>query len=215
MLAQRSAGEARGVTKNKTLMNPSPLTRRFARLRVIGTSLLLLHSSRLMLGFLAFDMIMFFLYKVARRDLTHWVPAEGVLRLVETFFARFFFKIVNDYTGIAHFRHPHEIGGLYWFISIVSTQAFVWVAFLVVIKVHETPCFVPEATLIFFLAFLNLAFGVAFITFFTNIKAEYLHTFFSRARGIDFSLQIFENGKHDDPERRMQIITINRVHWKR
>ena len=54
--------------------------------------------------------------------MTHWVPVDGVLQFVETFLARFFLKLVNDYTGIAHLRHPHEIGGIFWLVSIISTQ---------------------------------------------------------------------------------------------
>jgi hypothetical protein len=78
----------------------------------------------LALYFLA-DHVVFILYKLARGDLVYWVPGLGIpLSLL----ARFMAKVVADFTGLVHCRHPLELGGIYFFVNTLMHVASWFVA---------------------------------------------------------------------------------------
>jgi hypothetical protein len=56
----------------------------------------------------------FILYKLARGDLIYWVPGLGIPM---SMLARFMAKVVADFTGLVHLRHPLELGGIYFFVN--------------------------------------------------------------------------------------------------
>jgi hypothetical protein len=65
------------------------------------------------------------LYKLARGDLIYWVPGLGVpLSLL----ARFVVKVVTDFSGMVQFRHPLELGGIYFFVNSLMNVASWFVA---------------------------------------------------------------------------------------
>ena len=66
-------------------------------------------SSRSPAYFLLGDMSFYLLYKVVRRDFTHWLPLEGVVGMVISFIARVIAKFVVDFAAIIHYRHPYEV----------------------------------------------------------------------------------------------------------
>ena len=65
-------------------------------------------------------MVLYFGYRILRRDFTYWTPFYGVLGFVVSFWARFMNKIIADYTATIHFRHPKELGGLYFSMNSIS-----------------------------------------------------------------------------------------------
>jgi hypothetical protein len=67
----------------------------------------------------------FILYKLARRDLIYWVPGFGCP--VSMLF-RFLAKVVADFTGLVHCRHPLELGGIYFFVNTLMHVASWFVA---------------------------------------------------------------------------------------
>ena len=54
------------------------------------------------------DMAMYLLYRILRRDLTHWLPVEGVAGALMTISIRVAMKVIVDFTGIIQFRAPGE-----------------------------------------------------------------------------------------------------------
>ena len=71
--------------------------------------ILALLGSRFPVYYLLGDMAFYLLYKVARRDFTHWVPLEGVVGLVISGLIRIVIKFVVDFAAIIQFRHPYEV----------------------------------------------------------------------------------------------------------
>ena len=61
------------------------------------------------LYYLLGDIAFYLLYKLARRDLTYWVPLEGVLGLIISGLFRVVIKFVVDFTAIIQFRHPYDV----------------------------------------------------------------------------------------------------------
>ena len=53
---------------------------------------------------------------------------DGALAIIVSFFDCVLVKIIADYTGCLHFRHPYELGGLAFTMSIVWAQAFPFIA---------------------------------------------------------------------------------------
>ena len=69
---------------------------------------------------------LYLLYKVARCDYYYWMPLRGILAVTVSFLCRVFVKVITDYTGCVHFRHPYELGGFYWTFNLVLSQLSVF-----------------------------------------------------------------------------------------
>ena len=59
--------------------------------------------------------------KVLRGDFWYWIPAGGNVEIVSSIVPRLLVKIVTDFTSIVQFRHPYELGGMYWLLGFVLT----------------------------------------------------------------------------------------------
>jgi hypothetical protein len=59
--------------------------------------------------FLAVDMLVYLGIKVLRRDFIYWFPLDGFSSLTMSLLIRAAVKVVTDYTGCIHLRHPNEV----------------------------------------------------------------------------------------------------------
>jgi len=75
-------------------------------------------------------MLLYLLYKVARGDILYWPRIEGAGGVILSFFARVILKVVVDFSGCVHFRHPFEMGGLAFSMSMIWAQIFSFVALI-------------------------------------------------------------------------------------
>ncbi|GMI52212.1 hypothetical protein TeGR_g2169 [Tetraparma gracilis] len=88
-------------------------------LRGASTALLVMVDGRLVLYCYLGDHALYLAYKIARRDLYHWVPLEGVTMVVESVIERVCIKAITDFTGVAQFRAMGEMGGIaQWFADL-------------------------------------------------------------------------------------------------
>ena len=69
------------------------------------------------------EMLLFLAWKLLRWDFLYWVKVEGALGVILSFFVRILVKVIVDFTGCLHFRHPCELGGA------VFSASMVWVSF--------------------------------------------------------------------------------------
>ena len=76
--------------------------------RSVGCALLAASSSGKMtlVYFVVGEVIFYLLLKITRRDFFYWVRVEGFLALVLAFFNRILIKIIVDFSGCLHMRHP-------------------------------------------------------------------------------------------------------------
>ena len=82
----------------------------------------------LVLQVLGGEMLAYLLYKVVRKDLVYSVSLKSKhLIIVFTLLQRISSKIVADFTGMLHCRHPYELGGFYWLLNMVYTQISLYV----------------------------------------------------------------------------------------
>jgi hypothetical protein len=109
---------------------PASKTRRFCVLFVVHAAQVLNRTVTLALLFatqpwwaavyLGGDFLVLVVVKAARRDFLYWVPGVGVpLSLL----GRFAVKVFTDSTACVHFRHPFDLGGLYYTLNAVLGQA--------------------------------------------------------------------------------------------
>jgi len=62
------------------------------------------------------------LYKIARGDYLYWFPLNGVVAIVISAFQRVATQIMSGCTAMIHLRHPLELGGAWWSITIIWTH---------------------------------------------------------------------------------------------
>ena len=121
-------------------------------------------------SYLLADLIFYFGYKVLRRDFTTWMPFYGVLGLVVSFLVRLCVKFIADYTATIHFRHPKELGGLYF--SMNSISPFIGMVLLLTLMEgtfnDNTTEVLKNVT-----AFLGVALFTLTSTFFLLIKGKF------------------------------------------
>ena len=75
--------------------------------RSFGCALLVVSGENtLVVYFVVGEMLLYLMFKVARGDFMYWIRTEGPLGLVLSFLARVFAKIIADFSGCLHVRHP-------------------------------------------------------------------------------------------------------------
>ena len=82
----------------------------------------------MVLYFVGGELLLFLLWKLLRGDFLYWVRVEGVVSVILSLLVRVIVKAVVDFTGCLHFRHPFEIGGTAFSVSMVwvsQVQCFV------------------------------------------------------------------------------------------
>ncbi|GMI13543.1 hypothetical protein TrLO_g6791 [Triparma laevis f. longispina] len=181
--------------------------------RALAASLLVMTDSTYLLMAIFIDHALYMGQKFIRRDYTYWVPIEGILSLVFSFFCRFIVKLVVDFTGIVQFRHPYEMGGLYWSLNMVVSNLGCWASVHVYSWTSEDlNNGLKTESLFRMLGILTGLQVVNFICFLGTIKRKYLHTFFSTETGVTSGQKQFLEGKSNAAK--SAIFTRNEVMWR-
>jgi len=110
--------------------------------------------------------------------------------LIVSFIQRIVVKVIVDFTGCLHFRHPYELGGSGFTMSLIWAQAFPFVAL---------QYFDGESKDIMrgFLVVSFTAWLVSNIIFFCTIDLSYLNTFFGTKTAPQFACDRFSTCKED------------------
>ena len=120
-------GGSRTVIFGCTILNSSLLL----LIRSFSAAMLLLAKKRYFVAHMAGDMALYSLQKVLRGDFHYWLPIDGAIGLFASFVARVLVKTVTDFTGLIQFRHPGELGGIYWtvnmLLALLASFVCVWV----------------------------------------------------------------------------------------
>ena len=120
--------------------------------------------------------------------------------------ARVIVKLVTDFTSNAQFRHPNEVGGIYWIFGFVLSLASLPVA----IMLGEAIAIVGWNICITLMLIPVSAFAVFFVT----IKKEYRKSFYSSERGKDLAVRRFLNS-NDDATKADAIFPNSKRFWKK
>ena len=93
-------------------------------MKVLVCSLMLRLSEVWFILYASVDMSLYFLYKILRSDLRYWVNLPDALSWVVSIIIRLVIKTIADFTLLLQFRHPFELGGIYWAWNILANQLF-------------------------------------------------------------------------------------------
>jgi len=74
--------------------------------RSLGCTLLLASSDGKMmaLSFIGGELVLYFAYKIVRRDLWYWPRLEGPIAIIISFLGRAVIKVLVDFSGLLHAR---------------------------------------------------------------------------------------------------------------
>jgi hypothetical protein len=154
------------------------------------------------------DLGLYMLVKILRGDFWYWIPFGGNLEIVCSIFVRVIEKIIVDFTSIVQFRHPNEVGGVYWLFGLLLTMGSLPMSIYVASPyVDEQAIHIASLIMNYFILITALCFAV----FFLNIESKYWHTFWSIQRGKDSSMAYFLEGKSDAIK--FEIFGYSRHHW--
>jgi hypothetical protein len=154
------------------------------------------------------DLGLYMLVKILRGDFWYWIPLGGNLEIVSSIFVRVLAKIIVDFTSIAHFRHPNEVGGAYWLFGLLMTMASLPVSiFIASPYIDEKAIDIASAIMNYLILITTLCFAV----FFLSIERKYWHTFWSTRRSKDMSMAYFLEGESNNIK--IQVFGISRHHW--
>ena len=172
--------------------------------RSAGYAMLATQDPMLVVLFIVGEMVVYFVWKLARRDFLYWVPIEGAGGLVASLLVRCVGKIIVDFTGCIQFRHPNELGGAAFAASVLWAQVFPIVA----LQLYEGDEKIKRSATIFFIGsfmvWIVLAMNLCCI-----INLSLLNTFYSTQTASQFVIKRFtESG---DDQIKFDAIFSNRL----
>ena len=167
--------------------------------RSVGCALLALVDKSTLLLFLGVEvsLFMFRRFWLYDRHLIGYWPAIPLL--IGSFLIGSIMKIVIDFTGCVHFRHPSSAGGAVFSASLLWSQIFPFVALFLLNK-QDNQSLLSDSTLnsiTFALSGSSIAWLLMNIAFFCTIDLAYLNTFFSTQTPQQFVISNFKNRDSD------------------
>ena len=172
--------------------------------RSLGCALLATSEKKLLSSFVGVEIIAYDFLKVLRNDFYYWSRATGAVALLTSFCARFVAKVIVDFSGCLHMRHPYELGGLGFTMSMFWAQAFPFVA----LQYFDGE---KKQILTAFLAICFSLWLVVNIIFFCTIDLSYLNTFFGTKTAPQYTCELYLTGKEDF--QKFDAIFTNRIQY--
>jgi len=157
----------------------------------VGCALLASTDSSLVNYFVGGNVAAFVVFKAARNDFLVWMRIEGAAGVFASFMLRIPTKVIADFTGLLHLRHPYELGGAFFSASMVWAQIFPFVAlefFFEGEKKEELRAFLTTSCVSWFV--LN-------VVFFATINTSHIHTFFSFKTASMYTIERFQTNVID------------------
>jgi len=97
-------------------------------MKLLACSLMLRVNKIWFWMYMAMDMGVYFLYKIARGDFRYWVPFVGIGSWAVSILSRIGIKVITDFTLIVQFRGQMELGGMYWTMNMILNQLFCFIS---------------------------------------------------------------------------------------
>jgi len=169
--------------------------------RSFGYAILTISDASKALLFIGGEIGFYLLFKILRRDFHHWIPGfPWFFSLIH----RIIVKVIADFTGCLHLRHPYEMGGLGFTISMIWAQAFPFVA----LQYFDGEM---KDTSTSFLAVSFTAWLVLNIIFFCTVDLSYLNTFFGTKTASQYTCELYLTA--EDDFQKFDAIFTNRIQY--
>ena len=153
--------------------------------------------------------VLYLIVKMLRNDIWYWIPVYGCLGMFKSFVARVFVKAVADWTSCVQFRHPNEVGGLYWTGTLLCTV----VVGPLVALMHVSPSgTVPHSIVVRLMLTTCGCLLVSFVVFLLSIEDHYVKSFFDKGTSSSYLQLKYMNAETDDSKH--SIFTTNEHKWR-
>ncbi|GMH96462.1 hypothetical protein TrVE_jg10144 [Triparma verrucosa] len=188
-------------------------------------SLLGIISVKYVIVYLFTDMAVYLLYKLLRHDFAYGLKESG--QHSESLLSVFWFslllrvcsKIITDFTGNVHMRHPYELGGVYWCWTLLSMPFFCYffgLKYLAFVQSDEGKArgydmVLEPQHLCTMIGSLFLLQGLMFLCVLKSFKPEYIKTFYDTKSGNQQAIDLFQ--KNEEDELKIQIFTKSVHKW--
>jgi hypothetical protein len=159
------------------------------------------------------DHVLYLVYKLARRDLYHWMPVEGIASVAVAFSERVVVKAITDFTGVIQFRGPGEMGGAGWVCSQSMALVASIVATHIYLRYSDGDAAVTASTAWVIVGGLCGGWILSFIMFLMLMrKRHYWGTFISTQTGHAWAKSRFQEESNAESFR-MHIHRFNKKLW--
>jgi len=179
-------------------------------LRSFSAAMLMLVDKRYFALYTIADMAIYVAYKMARGDFAYWAPIYGWAGALVSVLMRFIVKIIADFTGVIQFRHPQELGGIYWTVNMVmalgSSAGSVWVYYA------KGGMGIEQRIAWRIVGGLSALWLLSFGVFLALVKKEFVSTFFSLETASEFCMRHFTESEDDGL--RADVFSTNTCNWK-
>ncbi|GMH92478.1 hypothetical protein TrST_g1907 [Triparma strigata] len=160
-----------------------------------------------LLYFLGLDMCLFFLYKIARRDFFYWANFRGIVRLVGSLLLRFCTKFLVNFTMLIQMRHPQEVGGLPFLISILYSVVGTFGSVHLYANHYDGGnSKIDENTLHLVVGSLFAMWFISILTFASVIKRKYLHTFYDTVTASTYNRDWYLRLREDQDDVKSDLL---------
>jgi len=170
-------------------------------------------GKRTALAVLGCEVGIYLLYKVLRKDFRYFLPLPNGTSLAISLLFRVAMKVVSDFTGMLHARHPYEMGGAYWMFNMFYTQVMLFVVVNVRSSTYseegQNPVFSEEKLWILACS-LSALWLVAVVVLLLSCEKGFMHTFFQLTRAWEYNKSLFDTG---DDEYRMSIFDDHEAYY--
>jgi hypothetical protein len=182
--------------------------------RIVAAAMFTAVSGALTMWALAGEMGLYFVYKLARSDFTYWVPTHGtMLTALVAVIARMVRKLIFDFTGLLQERHPYEMGGQVFFLSMLWSQAVPHVAKDIYYSRFDAELFnitLADGTIVegsnmldeekasSVLSLLTTVWACALLTLIYNMDRDLLPSFFTSMTGHEYTVSLFRASDSDE-----------------
>jgi len=155
--------------------------------RSLGCALLAFSDANKVILFIGGEIGLYLVFKIFRQDFHYWVPG---MPLIGSLLTRIISKVIADFTGCLQCRHPYELGGLSFTISMIWAQAFPFVA----LQFFDGD---SKDIMTGFLAVSFTAWLMLNIIFFCTIDLSYLGTFVGTKTASQYTCELYLTSKED------------------
>jgi len=155
--------------------------------RSLGCALLAYSDANKVIIFIGSETGFYLVYKILRQDFHYWIRG---FPLISSLIHRIIVKVIADFTGCLHFRHPYEMGGLGFTISMIWAQAFPFVA----LQYFDGD---SKDIMTGFLVVSLMAWLMLNTIFFCTIDLSYLNTFFGTKTAPQYTCELYLTSQDD------------------
>ena len=177
--------------------------------KLIAVPLLLKTSHVALAAIVGGAIAVYVLYKLVRRDFQVWIPTAGP---GVSLLYRVLGKIYVDVSGNPHLRHPFELGGAVWMLTMFETQGLLVASTIAYSRLYSGEDKIDDMPLFTALAVLVGTWALASATFLLSINRTHLSTFVSTETGPQFLRHCFDHHAGDD-QQRMEVFTNHPSMW--